>query len=47
MEKEKSKPAAGANKQIATPPVKDGILVFLVKLFLSLNYLKMGIKKDF
>jgi hypothetical protein len=46
MEKEQSKPATGTGKQTATP-VKDGILVTIVKLFLSLNYLKSGIKKAF
>jgi hypothetical protein len=46
MKKEQSKPATGTDKQTATP-VKDGILVTLVKMFLSLNYLKPGIKKAF
>jgi hypothetical protein len=47
MEKEQKKPATGAGKQTTAPPVKDGILVTLVKTFLGLNYLKMGTKKDF
>ena len=46
MEKERSKSTAGKDKQTTTP-VKDGILVALVKTFLGLNYLKSGIKKDF
>ena len=46
MEKKQSKPTAGMGKQ-TTIPAKDGILVALVKMFLSLNYLKSGIKKDF
>jgi hypothetical protein len=47
MEKEHKKPAASAGKQTTAPPIKDGILVTLVKTFLGLNYLKSGIKKDF
>jgi hypothetical protein len=47
MEKEHSKPATGTDKPKTTPPVKDGILVTLVKMFLGLNYLKSGIKKVF
>ena len=46
MEKGQSKQGKSAEKQ-KTPPVKDGILVGLVKTFLGLNYLKAGIKKSF
>ena len=47
MEKEQTKPTAGVDKRTSSVPAKDGFLVALVKTFLSLNFLKWGIKKDF
>ncbi len=47
MEKEQRESTAGDEKNKAATPVKDGLLVSLVKTFLGLNFLKMGIKKDF
>ncbi len=45
MEKEQRESTAGDEKKKAE--TKDGLLVSLVKTFLGLNFLKMGIKKDF
>ena len=47
MEKEQKEPPAGDEKKMAATPVKDGLLVSLVKTFLGLNFLKMGTKKEF
>ncbi len=44
MEKAQRETTAGEKKKAET---KDGLLVSLVKTFLGLNFLKMGIKKDF
>ena len=47
MEEERRESTAGDEKKVAATPIRDGLLVSLIKTFLGFNFLKMGIKKDF
>jgi hypothetical protein len=47
MEKETNKPAEEKKAPKVSEPKSDGIIVALVKMFLNINFLKWGVKKNF